>query len=381
MEFLTALWKYIGLSAPFLLMGFFIAGLIKLLVPMSLVRKWLGKKNFASIFKAALVGVPLPLCSCSVIPTAITIKKAGANNGATSAFLISTPESGIDSISMTYAMMDLPMTIIRPIAAFISAFVAGIGQYLFNDKEYITEDEAPVKSCCSSKNKEISIKPCCSMKKVETPVKSCCSAKSEVHHGHTHPAPSVKNVNFLQKVLHHAYIELIEDVAFWMTLGLILGAVIDFFVPSDFLAHANGTMGRLVILGIGIPFYICASASTPIAASMMLKGLSPGAALLFLLVGPATNITNLLVLQKYIGKRGVIINIISIGGVALALSYGVDFLYTFYQWPLSFNIGHQHDHSTGLLWWQHLSGAIFAVLLLKGLWNVEVAPRLRKFSA
>ncbi|MCK5884840.1 MAG: SO_0444 family Cu/Zn efflux transporter [Bacteriovoracaceae bacterium] len=354
MEFLLALWKYIAISAPYLLLGFFIAGLIKILVPIEKVKIMLGKKNLGSIFKAAIIGVPLPLCSCSVVPTAITLKKAGANNGATSAFLIATPESGIDSISMTYGMMDLPMTIIRPVAAFLSAVVAGIGQYLFNDKEYDTSNAAAPKSCCSKKVPE------------KEEVKSCCSSKKSVK----------KQDMFLIKTIKYAYGDLIQDVAFWMTIGLILGAIIDFLIPADFLTMANGTMGRLIILGIGIPFYICASASTPIAASLMLKGLSPGAALLFLLVGPATNITNLLVLQKYIGKRGVFINILSIGGVALLLSYVVDFLYTFYQWPLDFKLGHSHDH--GLIpWWQHVSAVIFSLMLLRGLIVEEVIPRIK----
>ncbi len=375
MEFLTALWKFMVISAPFLLGGFLLAGIIKLLVPMSLVRKWLGKKNFASIVKASLVGVPLPLCSCSVIPTAITLKKAGANNGATSAFLISTPESGIDSISMTYAMMDLPMTIIRPIAAFLSAFVAGVGQYLFNDDSGEVVDAPEIKSCCSAKKIE-PVSSCCAAKPL-APSNSCCSAGVDHGEHHDHDDHGVHRPNFFLKVMRHAYVELIEDVAFWMTLGLLMGAVIDYFVPSAFLAHANGTIGRLMILAIGIPFYICASASTPIAASMMLKGLSPGSALLFLLVGPATNITNLMVMQKYIGRKGVLINVLSIAGVALALSYGVDFLYNYFQWPIDFNIGHQHLHEEGIAWWQHLCAVVLSLLLLRALWRTEIKPRLK----
>lgn len=381
LEFLLALWKYIAISAPYLLVGFFIAGLIKILIPIEKVRKILGKKSLGSIFKAAIIGVPLPLCSCSVVPTAVTLKKAGANNGATSAFLIATPESGIDSISMTYGMMDLPMTIIRPVAAFLSAMVAGIGQYLFNDKEYDISNAPEPKSCCSSKEAEpVAIKTCCSSKPLAPVAKSCCSTKA--------PEPEVKSCCsskkeekkkddiFIVKTLKYAYGDLIEDVAFWMTLGLILGAIIDFLVPANFLSMANGVMGRFIILGIGIPFYICASASTPIAASLMLKGLSPGAALLFLLVGPATNITNLLVLQKYIGKRGILINVIAIGGVALLLSYGVDFLYNYYQWPLDFKLGHNHDHGH-IPWWQHASAVIFSLILLRGLIVEEVIPRIK----
>lgn len=366
MEFLASFWKFIVISAPFLLFGFFLAGVIKHFIPMSLVKKWLGNRSFSSIFKAALIGVPLPLCSCSVIPTAITLKKAGASNGATAAFVISTPESGIDSITMTYGMMDLPMTIIRPVAAFLSAMVAGIGQYLFNDTNEPIGD-AP-KSCCAHKA-PIQVKPSCCAPKAPAPAApSCCSGK---HHHH-------KPTWFGLSILRTAYFELIEDIAFWMSIGLLAGAIIDYFVPADFLMMANGTMGRLLILGIGIPFYVCASASTPIAASMMLKGLSPGVALIFLLAGPATSSTNLFVMQKYIGKRGVLINVIAIAVVTLALSYGVDFLYSYFEWPLNFNIGNHHHHEDGIPWWKHASGVVLSLLLLRGLWKVEIAPRFFK---
>ena len=132
------------------------------------------------------------------------------------------------------------------------------------------------------------------------------------------------------------------------------------------------------MIGIGIPFYVCASASTPIAASMMLKGLSPGVALIFLLAGPATSSTNLFVMQKYIGKRGVLINVIAIAVVTLALSYGVDFLYSYFEWPLNFNIGNHHHHEDGIPWWKHASGVVLSLLLLRGLWKVEIAPRFFK---
>ena len=137
MSFLSVLWDYILISAPFLMLGLLAGGLINEFLPFSKIKTWFGKGKLSGVFKASAMGVPLPLCSCSVIPAAVTLKKNGASNGATSSFLISTPETGVDSISVTYAMMDLPMTIIRPIAAFITAFVAGVLQIIFND------DEAP----------------------------------------------------------------------------------------------------------------------------------------------------------------------------------------------------------------------------------------------
>lgn len=349
MEYLNVLWSYLLISSPYLLFGLLFSGLIHQFVPMSKVKKWLGKDSFSSVLKASVVGVPLPLCSCSVIPTAVTLKKSGASNGATSAFLISTPESGIDSISITYALMDLPMTIIRPLAAFCSAFFAGVLQFLFNDFEYKDVQEpgsgsgAP-KSCCS-KNKQIQ--------------KTSISAK-------------------VKGVFKYGYGKLSDDIAVWLSIGILLGALIDFVVPENFFTSMGMIENRIMILLIGVPLYICASASTPIAVSLMLKGLSPGSALLLLLVGPATNISNIAVLQKYIGKKGVLLNIFSIVFVALIFSFITDWMYTsFFKLQLN-EMLHHHEHSGA--WWQVLSSIVLVALLLKGVYKQEVAPRLKGSS-
>ena len=334
MDFLISLWDYIVLSAPYLLFGFLASGILREYFNVDWIKKNLGKKGIGTIVKAAAFGVPLPLCSCAVIPAAVTLKKQGASNAATSAFLISTPESGVDSIMMTYGVMDLPMTIIRPISAFVTAFIAGIGQHLFNDENIIVEEET--KSCCS---------------KSKTLEKLSLSGR-------------------LKRVWNFSTVELVEDIASWLTIGLICGALINYAVPEELFSYGNGLIGKLIILGIGIPFYICASASTPIAASMVMKGMSPGTALIFLLVGPATNVANLAVLQKYIGKKGVIINVASIAIVSFALSYIVDGLYSYYNWEVFFGISELHDHGAPL--WHHLLGVALVFLLLKGLYKTKI---------
>lgn len=348
MEFLTALWNYLLVSAPYLLGGLFLAGVIHVYVPMEKVKKWLSGNSFMSVVRAAIIGIPLPLCSCSVIPTAVTLKKSGASNAATSAFLIATPESGVDSISLTYALIDLPMAVIRPVAAFFSAMVAGALNLVFNKDEVETlEEETPVKSCCSSKKKAESI-------------------------------TELKQENKLLLSFKYGYGKLINDIAKWLTIGIMAGALIDFVVPNDFFLQFSENAGRFLILLIGIPLYICATASTPIAVSLMLKGLSPGSALVLLLVGPATNISNIAVLQKYIGKKGVIINMISIAGVALIFSYITDWLYgSIFTLNLTTQLS-SHDHSG--MWWQTVSAVILSLLLLKGLYVEELKPRLTKKS-
>lgn len=345
MTYFEVLWSYLLVSAPYLLLGLFVSGIINQFVPADKLKSWLGSNKFSSIFKASAVGVPLPLCSCSVIPTAVTLKKGGASNAATSAFLISTPESGVDSISITYALMDLPMTIIRPIAAFFSAFFAGTLQYFFNKENVMPaeEEEKPSGHCCHSKNQ--------TKEKVEA-------------------TQRIKNV------FQYGFGKLSDDISGWLTIGILLGAMIDFLVPENYFANLSMVEDRLMILAIGIPLYICASASTPIAASLMLKGLSPGSALLLLLVGPSTNISNIAVLQKYIGKKGVLLNIFSIVFVALLFSFVVDFLYANF-FTMKINevlLNHSHEGA----WWQTLSAIVLVILLIKGVYVEEVRPRFQK---
>ncbi len=347
MEFIQALWKYTLTAAPFLMFGLFISGLIHVFVSTERIKKSLGGKGIFGVIKASLFGIPLPLCSCAVVPTAVTLKKNGASNSATSSFLISTPESGVDSIAMTYGMMDLPMTIIRPVAAFFSAFVAGVLQIIFN-----SEDVAPVEN-----EKEAKSTGCCAKK-------SCDSEEVKESFG-----------SKMNKVFKFSFFELIDDFAFWLTLGIVAGAFIDFIVPPNFFESLSGWSGRLIILGIGIPLYICASATTPIAASLVMKGMSPGTSLLILLVGPATNISNLLVIAQYIGKKGVILNIIAIAGVALGMSFLVDYLYAMFAWPLNFNI-HAHAHE-GSSWLELALTVSFIILLGKSLVMKEL-PKLIK---
>ncbi|MBL6990642.1 MAG: SO_0444 family Cu/Zn efflux transporter [Bacteriovoracaceae bacterium] len=348
MEFLHTIWKYLLISSPYILAGVFFAGILHSFIPMTKVKKILGKHSFSSVINASILGVPLPLCSCSVIPTAVTLKKSGATNAATSSFLISTPESGVDSIAVTYALMDLPMTIIRPIAAFLSAFLAGILQLYFNNENQIVADKEPVKSCCSSKK----------------------------------PAQDEAPKSFIQKLkggAEYAFIDLMDDIAFWLALGVLAGATIDYFVPAHVLANFNGWSGRIAIVLIGIPMYICATASTPIAASLVMKGMMPGTALIFLLVGPATNISNLLVMQKYIGKKGVIINVFAIIGVALILAVFVDFLYVKYAWKSTLNLQMHHEETGGVLfqWTQIISAIAMVILLVKGIYKKEIVPKFK----
>lgn len=353
MEFLDALWKYLLSSAPYLLFGLTISGAIHQFITVEKITKWLGGNSLWNVIKAAILGIPLPLCSCSVIPTAVTLRKSGASKASTSSFLIATPESGVDSISITYALMDLPMTILRPVAAFCSAFLAGLLQLIFNKEVENNEDE----------NEAMEESKCC--------CKKACSSK----------AVEKKNLlGQIKEMFAYGFGKLTNDISLWLAIGLLAGALIDYLVPDNFFTTLTATQSRFAILLIGVPLYICATASTPIAVSLMMKGMSPGVGLILLLVGPATNISNIAVLQKYIGKKGVFLNVTSIIFVALAFSYLVDYLYI-HHFKMSFAQslqGHEHHH---VAWWETLSAVVLVILILKGIYFEEIQPRLKKSNS
>lgn len=297
-------WELLLDSAIYMIFGIIIGGLLKVFLSPSYVAHHLGKGRFRSVFKAALFGIPIPLCSCGVLPAAASLKKQGANNGATTAFLISTPESGIDSISITYALLDPIMTIARPVAAFFSAFVAGIAENLVNPpKSQLTM--APDLSC--------SVDGCCDGV-------DCDPEDHANHHTRTEK---------IKAGMKYAFGELWGDLAGWFFIGLLLAGLITALVPDDLItAYLGGGLGAmLLMLAFGVPLYICATASTPIAAALILKGVSPGAALVFLLVGPATNMASLSVLVGMLGKRATALYLASIMIMSVLSGLVVDQIY------------------------------------------------------
>lgn len=299
-----ATWDLLRDASVYILFGLFVGGLLRMFLAPSSVARHLGTGRYMPVFKAALLGIPLPLCSCGVLPAAASLRKQGANRGATTAFLISTPESGVDSIAITYALLDPILTLARPISAFASAFGAGIAQNFLHP----SDEAAPIQPDLSC------------------PVDGCCNGldcppqQHRAHHG---------VLERLRRGIVYALSDLWSDLAGWFWVGMILAGVITVLVPSDFMAtYLGGGLGAmLAMLVVGIPLYICATASTPVAAALILKGVSPGAALVFLLVGPATNITSLTVLIKILGKRGTTVYLISIAVFAVIAGLVVDAIY------------------------------------------------------
>jgi len=279
-----------------------------------------------------------------VLPAAVSLRKQGASNGATTAFLISTPESGVDSISITYALLDPIMTIARPLVAFVTAAVAGITENLFgtdSDTARITPDlRCPVDGCCDGQN---------------------CSPEKHRHH-HTFWEKFSAGMRF-------AIGDLWEDLAGWFLIGLVLAGLITVLIPPDIFGKylGSGLPAMLIMLAVGIPLYICATASTPIAAALILKGVSPGAALVFLLAGPATNMASLTVLTGVLGKRATAIYLASIAICAVVFGLIVDQVYVSLGISAQAMVGQASEIVPE---WAGLMGAILILgMSLKPIWS------------
>ncbi|BBO67767.1 hypothetical protein DSCA_16970 [Desulfosarcina alkanivorans] len=305
LDILLQSWNLLLESSVFILFGLLVSGLLRVFLNPGAVSRHLGQGRFKSVFKASLMGIPIPLCSCGVLPAAAALKKQGANNGAVTSFLISTPESGVDSIAITYALMDPIMTVVRPVAAFVTAFAAGISENLLGrpdtSRPIVPDLSCPVDGCCDGQN-----------------------CRPEVHRNHH---------SFTEKIqagFRFAFTDVWGDLAVWFLFGLLLSGIITVMIPesvfSRFMGGGFGSM--LIMLGVGIPIYICATASTPIAATLILQGVSPGAALVFLMTGPATNVTSLTVLTRVLGRRATGIYLAAIALCAVGFGLLVDWIYS-----------------------------------------------------
>lgn len=291
--FLSSFWAIICEMSPYLLLGFLIAGVLHVFVPKQFYKKYLSNDNKFSVLYAALLGVPLPLCSCGVIPTAIGLKNEKASKGAVASFLIATPQTGIDSILATYSLMGLGFAIIRPVAALVTGVCGGLLINRFaNDKIYNTQTGDNLNSCN---------------------INAVSTAKN----------PLKKAFDKIYRVLKYAYFDMIQDIGLRLFIGLLLATVISVAVPDEFFLRFSSwtILQMLVILVIAVPMYICSTGSIPIAAALIMKGLSPGAALVMLMAGPAVNVASILVVKKSLGTKFTIIYLSTI--VVGAMLFGL----------------------------------------------------------
>lgn len=353
MELLTNFVLLFLLSAPWLLLGLFIAGLINAYLPKQFLQKHLGKEGFITTVKAAFIGAPMPLCSCGVIPAALGLRRAGASKSATTAFLVSTPETGVDSISVSYVLLGPFMAIVRPIAAICSAIVAGVlvgreDTTKENSQEEVITNKADAESCCHSKPTPAPVKTsCCATEpapKAELePVKETCCA-SKQNKSSENKVIELTHWNKFSQAVVYSSTSLLADTAKWLLVGLFFAALVQTFVPPGFfLQWGSGILAMVVIILVSIPMYICATASTPIAAGLLLSGVSPGAVLVFMLAGPATNVATLGIVVNELGKRAVAAYLVGVIGVAVLFGLLTDYLIENYQIEVVPQLGEHHE--------------------------------------
>ena len=344
MEIVLSFWNVLAMMAPWLLVGFLLAGVVSVLLP----RKWvvgvMGRaRGWRGVLNAVLIGVPLPVCSCGVLPLTAGLRKAGAGKGAVAGFLISTPQTGIDSILATYALMGPVFAVARPIAAFATGLSGGAVVDVLTRGE--ADAEAPEKPKAKGH--------CC----------CCCHC----HDGHdeSHSSEPHAGENLFLRILRTGYGELLGEVARPLTFGLVIAAVVTAFVPANFFATAFGgndwlAMPAMVLLGF--PMYVCSTASIPIAASLVAKGLTPGAAFVFLMVGPAINAASMTAVAKMIGVRASVVYALVIALGAVLCGIGINLL----PFDVLPQVASDAAAET-LAWWDHLSAAVLVALVAFGL--------------
>jgi len=311
--------------APYLLLGFLFAGLLKVFLPQSMMNRYLGKSSFKSVLNASMLGIPLPLCSCGVLPAGISLYKNGASKGSSVSFLISTPQTGIDSVLVTWSMLGLPFALLRPVAALFTGVIGGV---LTNKLAKDKTDDARIEKIMEQK--------------------------------------ATKKKISLKAVLHYAFIEMMADIAKWLVIGLLVAAFISVLVPDNFFNDfkMTGLLGMVVILVVSIPLYICATSSVPIASVLLLKGLSPGALLVFLMAGPATNAATMTVIGKNLGRKTLWIYLSSLIAGSLIFGFVIDYFFPG-QWflpVLDVMGGHSHELLPG--WLKNGSAVIITLLLI-----------------
>lgn len=325
LDFLKELWGITVEMSPYLLLGFLFAGILKVWFPQKWIDRFMGKNNLASVVNTALLGIPLPLCSCGVIPTGVSFYRNGASKGASVSFLISTPQTGVDSVLVTYSLLGLPFAIIRIIVALVTGVLGGL----------LTNAMDGHGATLTEGNKQV------------------VGAKKLA-------------VNPLIRMLRYGFFEFLMDIAKWLIVGLLIAGALAVIIPDDFFAlyMKNEWLSMLLVLAASVPLYICATASVPIAAVLMLKGLAPGAALVLLMAGPATNAATITVLHKVFGKKTLFAYLTSIIGGALLFGFLINTFLPREWFALSEHVMHHGHHHEVLPGWLQVISAILLILLI-----------------
>lgn len=317
--------------SPFLLLGLALAGLMRAFLPHSLYHEHLGANRAGSVLKAIGIGVILPLCSCGVIPTAVSLRREGASRGACTAFVIATPQTGADCLMATYSLLGLPFTLLRFVAALVTAFFGGWLSLKFDRKD--TEKSSRKTSDAERPKKHI----------------------------------------FLQKLKEafvYSFGEMLGDIGKWIAVGLLVAVLITVAVPADLLAGISEKpwISMPLVLLLALPMYLCATGSIPIALSLLLKGMSPGTVLVLLLAGPAINIASMIIMGKFFGRRTLLIYIMAVIGGAVAFGLAADYLLP-REWFLDSLAQPRHGEADAATWREYLPAVLLAALSLYNLFT------------
>lgn len=322
--------EFLGLfssMSPYLLLGFLFAGLLKVYFPNRYIGRYLGGNSVRSAMNAAILGVPLPLCSCGVLPTGISLYRNGASKGATVSFLISTPQTGVDSILATYSLLGWPFAVIRPVVAFITGVLGGMVQWLVQGKT--------------------------------------SESRSATSQSGVEQAPRTGNRFLL--MLYYGFVEFFSEIVKWLIIGLLVAALLSVIIPDDFFVRyiTNDFGGMLLVLVASVPLYICATGSVPIAAVLLMKGISPGAALVLLMAGPATNVASMAVIGKTLGRSTLAVYLAVITGGALVFGHLINTLLPGEWFMQAFHLQH-HGHAAHFIpgWLETSSSIVLAALVL-----------------
>ncbi len=380
MAFLSELLELFAEMAPFLLLGFLLAGILHVWVPKSVYVPKISKPNFKSVLLSALFGIPLPICSCGVIPTAVALRKEGASKGASVSFLISTPATGVDSILATYSLLGLPFAILRPVAAFVSSMFGGLLTNFVTrgePKEDLSKLEVPEESCgcggCGCGGCDHDDDDHCHEHEEHEEHGCCCCHNHDDHDHDEHDHDDhdhEKSIGFMGKLKEtfaYGFGDLLPEITRWLLVGLVLGALIAAFVPNELLTSLGEypILCMFAMLLISMPMYTCSTGSIPLALALMEKGLPPGAALVLLMAGPATSFASMVVVGKSFGKRTLVAYLFSIAAGAFFFGWLVDsFMMDTFLGTITMNgLG---GHVEGLNWFDYSCAAVLAILIVKG---------------
>ena len=321
-NFFNESWIFLNKFSVFLLIGFLLAGILHVFVTDNFIKRNLSGNSIANIIKATLIGIPLPLCSCGVIPVAMSFYKKGSSKSSVTSFLISTPQTGVDSLMVTYSMLGPIFMLVRPATSLLAGVFGGILVKLFD---------------CDINTEDIECK---------------------------HAKRSFKDI------FSYGFITLPQDIAKPLLMGIILASTISIFLPESILTNnfSGGIFELFTVLLVSVPLYVCATASIPIAVALLAKGLSAGSALVFLMAGPVTNMATITTIYNLLGKRVAIIYLFSVTSIALLCGYFINIYNSEIIQIIPQDLLHNHHHDQFSIL-ENLCSVFILLILLNAVFN------------